>query len=153
VNCCLNAHPGTVEFLDAGPLGGTVAEYDPYLFRYATERGVRADGSGKPVRVSRPARTIRSVLYEYRAPSVIDYWSLDTEGAELTLLQSFPFDAYTVRVLTVEHNWLPARERIRAFLESRGYTRARELGCDDGYVRTNVAQNSWRSAALRPRRR
>ena len=47
------------------------------------------------------ARTLRSVLRECEAPPIIDYWSLDTEGSELTLLKSFPFDDYSFRVVTL----------------------------------------------------
>lgn len=84
--------------------------------------------------MSKAARTIRSVLRSAGAPRTIDYWSLDTEGSELALLKSFPFDEYRVRVLTVEHNNGPIRAPIRGFLEARGYVRARDLGIDDGYV-------------------
>jgi hypothetical protein len=78
---------------------------------------------------------------------------LDTEGSELAILKSFPFDEYSFRVLTVEHNRLPARERIAAFLASQGYRRVRTLGLDDGYVqgRDAVTGSAWRSLAWRRR--
>jgi hypothetical protein len=41
---------------------------------------------------------------EFVTPPVIDYWSLNTEGSEFAILKSFPFDEYSFRVLTVEHN-------------------------------------------------
>ena len=85
--------------------------------------------------MQKAARTVGSVLRDCVAPPVIDYWSLDTEGSELAILKSFPFDEYDVRVLTVEHNGFPVREEIRRFLEGRGYRRVRELATDDGYVK------------------
>lgn len=106
--------------------------------------------------MSKAARTIRSVLRSAGAPRTIDYWSLDTEGSELALLKSFPFDEYRVRVLTVEHNNGPIRAPIRGFLEARGYVRARDLGIDDGYVLADDAggaavDQAWRSAVRRRR--
>ena len=94
------------------------------------------------------ARTVRSLLRECAAPPVIDFWSLDTEGSELAILKSFPFDEYSFRLLTVEHNWLPVRDEIRKFLESLGYRRIKEMGIDDCYAKcTNSPRASWRSNA------
>ena len=95
------------------------------------------------------ARTIRSVLRQAGAPAVIDYWSLDTEGSELAILRSFPFDEYRFRVLTVEHNDAPVREDIRQYLAERGYTCVRALGIDDAYVwNGDLPSHAWRSAML-----
>ena len=96
------------------------------------------------------ARTLRSVLRECEAPPVIDYWSLDTEGSELTLLKSFPFEDYSFRVISVEHNWLPVRAQIRDFLEGRGYQLIRALGCDDCYVRDQDLKNLGQYLSARP---
>jgi FkbM family methyltransferase len=150
VNHCLYDRPGEVAFFEAaGVLGGIVDEYDPGHLRYA-ETVVRSqlDGHTGDAVVRKPARTIRSILRECRAPRVIDYWSLDTEGSELAILKSFPFDEYAVRVLTVEHNLTPAREAIRRLLEVRGYRRAQSLGIDDGYILDSSRwRRPWRSAA------
>ncbi|MFI6844453.1 FkbM family methyltransferase [Kitasatospora sp. NBC_00085] len=138
VNCCLYERDDDVEFVEAGTIGGILDEYHPALLERA--RGLLgAAPGGPPPTVRKPARTVRSVLREYGAPPVIDYWSLDTEGSELTILRSFPFDEYTVRVLTVEHNWSPARAVLRRFLEARGFRWAAALGCDDCYVSGAVA--------------
>jgi methyltransferase FkbM-like protein len=104
--------------------------------------------------VPKEARTVRSVLQECAAPPIIDYWSLDTEGSEFAILKSFPFDEYSFRVLTVEHNWLPVREQIRDFLEKRGYQRLSALEIDDCYVKPKtLACTSWRSSAWARRSR
>lgn len=149
VNCCLFDVEGDVAFYEAaGVLGGIARAYDPGHLEYVRSMtSLIADAEGKcDGIVVKNARTIRSVLREHGAPEVIDYWSLDTEGSELTLLQSFPFDEYVVRVLTVEHNFTPAREKIRRFLETHGYRVGRELGIDDAYVReVSPLDRAWRS--------
>jgi FkbM family methyltransferase len=145
-NCCLYESEGEVSFLEAaGVYGGIMEHYDRRMLDYA--RSVAASQpDDRPVK--KPARTLRSVLREFGAPRVLDYWSLDTEGSELALLRAFPFDEYVVRVLTVEHNLTPVRERIRQFLEAQGYRRVRELGIDDGYVLGARPRHSpWRSRA------
>lgn len=56
----------------------------------------------------------------YDVPAVIDYVSLDIEGAELKVLQAFPFDKHCVRTWTVEHNnEEPKKTQIKQLLESR----------------------------------
>lgn len=151
VNCCLYDREGDVEFVEADVLGGILDEYHPRLLALATHvYGIPANGDGRPATVRRPARTLRSILREAGAPRCIDYWSLDTEGSELAILKSFPFDEFSVRVLTVEHNHFPIRDDIRAFLEARGYLRLGELEVDDAYVLNGaMPSTAWRSAVWR----
>ncbi|MBL8623414.1 MAG: FkbM family methyltransferase [Myxococcales bacterium] len=154
VNACLYDRDGEVEFVDAEVLGGIAADYPPSLVREAQARyGLAVDAAGRPATVRRPARAIRGLLRACGAPPVIDYWSLDTEGSELSILAAFPWDEFAVRTLTVEHNWLPARDAIHEFLTARGYVRVRELVVDDCYVRADEAPAAaWRSGAWRRRR-
>jgi hypothetical protein len=145
LNCCLHDSDEPVEFLElAGVYGGILDEYDRRhldfvckLFGWPTD--------AKPPTVTKPGRTIASILDEARAPQVIDYWSLDTEGSELAILDSFPYDRYRFRVLTVEHNGGPLREPIRELLQSRGYVLVRPLGIDDGYLWSGELTSLWRS--------
>jgi hypothetical protein len=129
-----------VDFLeDAKMLGGILDEYHPAHLQYAkTFFGLPEDAEGRPATVQRTARTVGSVLRECAAPRIIDYWSLDTEGSELAILNSFPFHEYAFRVLTVEHNRLSSREQLRALLERNGYRRIRALEIDDCYVKDEL---------------
>jgi hypothetical protein len=161
VNCCLYHSERVVDFLESAEgLGGILDEYDPRVLQQAKSSfSLVEDANGKLNTVPKPARTIRSVLDECAAPRVIDYWSLDTEGSELAILRSFPFDQYAFRVLTVEHNWGVARGAIRGFLESRGYAHSAALGLDDCYVNPDLVRlrasrsQVWRRGAQRGRAR
>lgn len=156
VNCCLYDREGTVDFVEASTLGGIIDEYHPAHLKYA-QRSFNIPvntATGKLATVPKIAHTVLSVLMAYSAPKVIDYWSLDTEGSEFAILKSFPFDQYAFRVLTVEHNWLPVRDQIKVFLESKGYQRIREMGIDDCYVKKNhLSNSSWKSNTWRLRKR
>lgn len=46
--------------------------------------------------------TLESILDKYNAPNIIDYLSLDIEGAEYDVLKNFPFNKYTFLTLTIE---------------------------------------------------
>jgi FkbM family methyltransferase len=149
LNLCLYDRDGDVDFFEVAEVyGGIIDEYDAdhlaFAKAFVASRGATADAPTIP----KQARTIRSILQSCGAPKVIDYWSLDTEGSELKILRSFPFDEYRLRVLTVEHNHTPMREEIATFLMSRGMRRVRSLGIDDCYQWVGTVERpSWRSAA------
>ena len=66
---------------------------------------------------------LADILDRFHAPPVIDYLSLDVEGAESLVLQGFPFDRYRIRVLTVER----AHATLAALLQSHGYVQLKQL--------------------------
>lgn len=63
------------------------------------------------------------VLENQNVPQYIDYLSLDIEGAELYVMNSFPFDRYTIRVVTIER----PKKALRDVLERNGYKLLRIL--------------------------
>ena len=67
--------------------------------------------------------SMNDLLTQHSAPSRIDYLSIDTEGSELAILQAFPFDAWDIGVITVEHNYTVARGALHSLLTTHGYTR------------------------------
>ena len=81
--------------------------------------------------------SLNDLLIKHRAPKYIDYLSIDTEGSEYEILKAFDFDEYSVRIITVEHNYTPQRDLIFALLTSHGYIRKYESvsGVDDWYVK------------------
>jgi hypothetical protein len=80
--------------------------------------------------------SINDILQRVKAPSVIDYLSLDTEGSELEILRDLDFDKWKVSVITVEHNYTPRRQEIHDLLQSQGYVRkwSAMSRWDDWYV-------------------
>jgi Methyltransferase FkbM domain len=60
---------------------------------------------------------IGNVLRRFRAPAVIDYFSLDIEGAEYYAMEKFPFDEYRFRILTIER----PNQQLQTLLRSKGY--------------------------------
>lgn len=150
---CLDEVNREADFLFAGTLGGLVGSYHPTVLQMA-RRAIRERGAGAPElsgTTSVNTRTFLDLFTAFGVPSVIDYLSLDTEGSELRLLRSFPFDKYRFRVLTVEHNWLPARAEIRRLLGVWGYRCVAGLGCDDLYVSDELVGIHVRSSVWRRR--
>jgi FkbM family methyltransferase len=89
-------------------------------------------------------QTLRTLMKNTEgAPSLIHFLSIDTEGTELDVLRGWPWDTHVFLALAVEVGETGGErsERIRAFLEPRGYQRVAKLGADDGYIHVDgVAQ-------------
>jgi FkbM family methyltransferase len=81
--------------------------------------------------------SLTDLLDKYSAPKHIDYLSIDTEGSEIDILNAFDFERYSFGVITCEHNYTTAREKIYKLLTSKGYIRKSEniSRWDDWYVK------------------
>jgi hypothetical protein len=66
---------------------------------------------------------LADVLTRFKVPKSIDYLSLDVEGAEMLIMKEFPFDQYTIKVMTVER---PGKD-LKALLERKGYIFLKDL--------------------------
>jgi hypothetical protein len=68
-------------------------------------------------RITRKAVPLQQVLRKYSAPAIIDYFSLDVEGAEWEVLRAFPFDEFSFRCMTIEK----PTEELDQLLMKHGY--------------------------------
>jgi len=66
---------------------------------------------------------IEEIFEKAGVPTVVDYLSLDVEGAELYVMKAFPFDRYQVKIMTVER---PSEELIELFT-ANGFEKAMNL--------------------------
>jgi hypothetical protein len=92
-----------------------------------------------------PSLTLHDLLISAKAPNVIDYISLDMEGAELTVLRPFDFWRHRVSVWTIEHNGVIAnRESIHSLMTLEGYVNMfpEITAYDDWYVSEEIL-NAW----------
>ena len=67
--------------------------------------------------------SLNDLLDGHKAPMVVDYLSLDTEGSESDILSAVNFKAHTFRTITVEHNSTSSRDEIYSLLTKNGYRR------------------------------
>ncbi|MCC7377398.1 MAG: FkbM family methyltransferase [Verrucomicrobiales bacterium] len=66
--------------------------------------------------------TPNDLLARFKAPAVIDYLTLDVEGAEMDVLSVLDLNRWRFGLMTIEHNHDRERqERIRAHLAGYGY--------------------------------
>ncbi|MEO9876492.1 MAG: FkbM family methyltransferase [Anderseniella sp.] len=127
-SACIGGVSGQdVEFILANAFGG-IADYATADHHAQRREDFRRDG--KTMRVT--TVSLEDFLIAHDAPREIDYLSIDTEGSEYEILRHFPFDQWSIRLITVEHNRTPMRESIRQLLEPLGYHRT-EVEFDDWY--------------------
>ena len=67
--------------------------------------------------------TLQDIFERFQTPSVIDYLSLDVEGAENFVMESFPFDRYLINALSVER----ADNKLCGLLQEHGYVQLKSL--------------------------
>ncbi|MCY3674231.1 MAG: FkbM family methyltransferase [Paracoccaceae bacterium] len=81
--------------------------------------------------------SLNDLLKRYDAPYEMDYLSIDTEGTELEILNTFDFNKYSFSVITIEHNYTSDREGQYELLTKNGYKRILEnvSKIDDWYIR------------------
>jgi len=78
------------------------------------------------------------LLRKHEAPHVIDYLSLDIEGAEWLALKDFPFETYAFNCMTIERGGGPDYMKLRGLLLEKGYRLVRIGGADDYWVHPSV---------------
>lgn len=112
---------GTANFVKCSGWRSAISGF-PHVSGAETLEEDRDHKSCRDVEVN--TKPLVKVLQENKAPRIIDYVSLDIEGAELDVLKSFPFDSYCVRLWTVEHTSFRGSEdnkdEIQSVLESQG---------------------------------
>ena len=83
------------------------------------------------------------LLKKYKAPKIIDYLSIDTEGSEFEILKNFNFSMFTFKIITCEHNFNKNRQKIFNLLTQKGYVRKfKNLSqFDDWYINSKFDIN------------
>lgn len=129
-NSCISATTGEeVEFIFADEYGG-IASYAA-ADSHANKRSAYANEFGKAVLQT---ISLHDFLVKHNAPRKVDFLSIDTEGSEFDILNTFPFDQWDIKCITVEHNYSEAREKIYKLLTNNGYER-KTVQFDDWYYR------------------
>ncbi|MBK8211276.1 MAG: FkbM family methyltransferase [Rhodospirillales bacterium] len=117
----------TVEFHNPGKFLGGIVGYAGFW--------VKEEEKGKENTITLTTTTLADILDRAKAPSFINYMSVDIEGAEYDALKAFPFDRYTIGALSIEHNNIEERRlKIRSLLEAKGYMLDWSIRDQDWYI-------------------
>jgi len=115
LNVCLDRSEGEVKFVLRSAAGGIV------------DRNVdnKEQGANKVIRLS--TVPLKKVLEDQRAPNIIDYLSIDVEGAEERILAGFDFNKYSFRCITIER----PTTLLKSLFRDHGYILIKELSVLD----------------------
>lgn len=115
VNACLDCRDGVVEFCKRGMMGGIISQ----------NTDNREPQSCEVVKLK--TRTLDALLKEQNAPRVIDYLSMDVEGAEERVFSSLNFSEYSFNCMTIER----PTEVLRTTFKENGYVHIKEIPDND----------------------
>ena len=94
-----------------------------------SEVGAKWIRSGRRVKeFEAPAKTLKSIRKTADAPSRIDFFSLDVEGAELSILKGADHETFRFTWLLVESG---DQEKLNSYLTSLGYELAEQVSQHD----------------------
>ena len=116
IEACLDSTAQIVEFAKQGEIGGIILNQSKI-------------NAGSLDVIKLQTRTLKSVLEEFNAPAVIDYFSIDIEGAEDRVLSEFDFSSYRFKCITIER----PSESLRAILKNSGYSLIRDVSFLDAH--------------------
>ena len=86
--------------------------------------------------------SLNDVIKEYFNNTSPSYISIDTEGSEFKILESFNFKKYRPKVFTVEHNFTELQNKIDELMVSKNYERIfRKLTSFDAWYVSKEALN------------
>lgn len=137
VNACISEVSGEIEFAMVvseseddftNMLSGIVDKYDKRHRRRLEQEVAAAGGRLDHIQVA-------SQKFNECVPpgTKIDFVSIDTEGAELAVLQSIDFGAVDVECFVIENNY--SENTIAEFMNSKGYKLHATLKVDQVFVR------------------
>lgn len=127
MNCTTLVKIATAVCVDG--VGGREVEFviaeDPTLSTMYNH--LNANGQAIPQRTlaktkTLPTVTLNDLLEQGGAPTHVDYISVDTEGNEFEILESFDFKKWDVDMWTIEHNYNKEKaEKIFDLMAHQGY--------------------------------
>lgn len=135
INGCISEKTGVEkflrvkgEFVDTEMLSGLVNNYDPRHLERIDREIKQYGGSKEEIEVK--CYNINDLLSENNF-NRIDFFTIDTEGNEMSILKTINFKAFDIDVLLVENNY--QNDEMNQLMQSNGYKRIKKIGHDEVY--------------------
>lgn len=135
VNGCISNKVGTETFLrvkgavvDTEMLSGLVEDYDQRHLERIDREIKEYGGSKEEIEVT--CYDINQVLKD-NGINKVDFFTIDTEGNELKILQTINFNEFDFDIFLVENNY--QTDEMNQFMTSNGFKRIKKIGHDEVY--------------------
>ena len=133
-NLCVSNTETEIDFYEvkgyAEMLSGIKSEYDDRHIERIKSEVEKNGGEVNIIKVK--SMKLNSILEENNINKV-DYLSIDTEGSELSVLQSIDLEKYHVRVISAEHNGY--NDNVKNYLVGKGYRFITKICADEIYIK------------------
>lgn len=136
LNGCIGGRvPLISKFRVYGGLSGRVSEMD-----VDHHRRIDREGGGQ-LYANVPCFSINTIIEALRVEKV-DYFSLDVEGGEWSVLSSLDFERVDVSSFSIEHNFVEERKNlIKSFMEEKGYELLKQEEQDIFFIKKQRLRN------------
>lgn len=151
INACITDTDGEIAFTRitgySEMLSGITKQQDEKHLDRINREIAEKGGSVEQIVVA--GISLRSLFIQQQV-TLIDFVSIDTEGNELPIIESFPFDLVQPKIFLVENN--NKDNTVKNLLAKQGYQKIIKAG-DDFFYRGNVSAGlQWRLLLFRIKR-
>lgn len=119
--------PNTNEFIQCSGISGL--QVDNSLLQRYIDFGCEAKKQTIPVKT----KTLKWCIENHFNQNTIDFISIDVEGSELDVLQSFDINAYNTKLMIIENN--NNESTIENYMRERGWRKDMRIEVNDFYVK------------------
>ena len=121
-----------VDYLINGGVGGIIGDKFDNNLRKRKDLILKAQKKNNVEK--RKSKSLQEILKKAKAPKIIDYLSLDVEGAELEVLKNFPFKKYKFLSMTIER---PPKQ-LNKILFKNDYIFVKNFKVDSFYIHKSL---------------
>lgn len=138
---CIYETSGTVDFREINGysemLSGIEKCYDSRHIQRIKDELAQQGGTYK---ITQKHSFCLKDLFNLHNLTNIDYLSIDTEGSEMEVIKGIDFTKVNIHVIDIENNY--SDDRVKIYLENKGYSLTCKIGGDDIYVKNDDKQFS-----------
>ena len=123
---CVGDHEGVIDFIEFTTKGLRGFSGSPQLSAEGSHAwwSLPERQQTEYIKESKKVTTLESILRKSNAPKIIDYLSMDIEGAEYAALKNFPFEEFKFKAISTE------QDTCRELLINNGYTETQNPFCE-----------------------
>jgi len=131
VNCCVSEQDTIVNYLQiegySEMLSGIMEYYNEAHKQRIRNELQHYGGSTKTIQID----SLRlDTILERNGVNKVHYLSIDTEGAEMTILKSINLNKYDVELISLENNYAHEKQGFVDYLKQFGYKEEHQMGIE-----------------------
>lgn len=132
LNYCISEKKAVLQFLSVSGYGEMLSGLINFFDQKHQDRidKIIAEHGGSKTLIDIPSLPMKNI-FEQQSITQIDYFNIDVEGGEMSVLNSIDFSKVKIKVFTIENN--NGTRHVRHFLKPKGYSMIGKVGADEVY--------------------